>query len=518
MEPQGELILCLGPPGAQSFQQLFLIRRQDKNIDHRCADRFIAVLSNLFRTLNVDVDEHVVTFPEASHDLAFEGAVELTMDLGVLEKLLLLDPIFEFLPAQKEIVGPVDFPFPGGAGRCGDGVIGNVVLVGESMAKGCFPGTRGAGNHAKQAKTLKFGWIQEITSGMRRDATREFPQTQRGITPVEGCQFRTQVITSGSSSMIEVSGLTKRYVGHTAVDDVSFKVSKGEIVGFLGPNGAGKSTTIRMMTCFLTPTAGTATIDGFDIEKDSIKVRQRIGYMPENVPLYHDMRVTEFLRFRGSLKGITAKKLGSRVDEVIDKCSLGDVQNKIIATLSKGYRQRVGLADALVGDPELLILDEPTNGLDPQQIRHFRELIKELGKEHTIFLSTHILPEVEKTCNRILIINRGKLKASDTPQNLVQRRREGSDIVLEIKANPKEARPLIKKVKRVGKVKEETAPKGWARFLVSADRNVDLSEQLFDLAVENQWKVRELSRRNASLEDAFVDLVKRDIAEEADES
>lgn len=313
--------------------------------------------------------------------------------------------------------------------------------------------------------------------------------------------------------MIEVSDLTKRYVAHTAVDQISFEVDRGEIVGFLGPNGAGKSTTIRMLTCFLTPTAGSAKIDGLDVEKDSIAVRRKIGYMPENVPLYHDMRVEEYLLFRGSLKGLSGKSLALGVGEAMETCSLSEVSRKMISTLSKGYRQRVGLADALINKPDLLILDEPTNGLDPQQIRHFRNLIKELGQRHTIFLSTHILPEVEMTCNRIIIINRGKLKASDTPENLMLRRREGREWDLLLKANPEKAASAIRKLKEVESVEEDPAEKGLARLQVVASGQGNPAESIFDLAVERQWKILEMSRHSRSLEDAFVDIVKEDGAD-----
>lgn len=312
--------------------------------------------------------------------------------------------------------------------------------------------------------------------------------------------------------MIEVSRLTKRYVGHTAVDAVSFKVDKGEIVGFLGPNGAGKSTTIRMLTCFLTPTAGSATVGGLDIEKDSIAVRRKIGYMPENVPLYLDMRVNEYLKFRGALKGLSKKELSDGIGEAIEVCSLKEVEKKMISTLSKGYRQRVGLADALVNKPELLILDEPTNGLDPSQIRQFRELIKSLGERHTIFLSTHILPEVEMTCGRVMIINRGKLRASDTPQNLVSRRLEGSDLIIELNAPSKKVIPLVKGIDGVSNVSEEPGRGESSRLRISTKGKKDISESVFDLAVEKGWKLTEISRQNGTLEDAFVDLVRKEDA------
>src|SRR5471032_1121479 len=234
--------------------------------------------------------------------------------------------------------------------------------------------------------------------------------------------------------MIEVENLSKTYSGFRAVQGISFHVKKGEIVGFLGPNGAGKSTTMKVLAGYLPPTDGKIRIAVFDVVTDSIEVRKRIGYMPENVPLYSDMRVNEFLRFRAELKKVARRKIKGRMEIVKDLCSLKDVENKIIGTLSKGYRQRVGLADALVHDPDLLILDEPTIGLDPNQIRQVRELIKNLGRKHTILLSTHILSEVELTCARVLVINRGRIEASDTPANLTKLVRGGGSIVLEVKA------------------------------------------------------------------------------------
>src|SRR5579862_1841824 len=231
--------------------------------------------------------------------------------------------------------------------------------------------------------------------------------------------------------MIKVEGLTKRYGGFTAIDDISFEVGKGEIVGFLGPNGAGKSTTMRILSSFMPATSGRASIAGFDVFEKSLEARAHLGYLPENVPLYTDMRVTEYLNYRAAIKGVKGRRVRERVGDVKELCSLRDVENKIIGTLSKGYRQRVGLADALVHDPDLLILDEPTIGLDPNQIRQVRELIKNLGKHHTILISTHILPEVEMTCSRVIIINKGKIEASDTPKNLVDRIRTSGGIRLE---------------------------------------------------------------------------------------
>src|SRR3984957_3111532 len=246
--------------------------------------------------------------------------------------------------------------------------------------------------------------------------------------------------------MIEVENLSKTYSGFRAVQGISFHVNKGEIVGFLGPNGAGKSTTMKVLAGYLPPTDGKIRIAGFDVVTDSIEVRKRIGYMPENVPLYTDMRVNEFLRFRAELKQVARRKIKDRVETVKQWCSLKDVENKIIGTLSKGYRQRVGLADAMVHDPELLILDEPTIGLDPNQIRAVRDLIKDLGKRHTILLSTHILSEVELTCNRVLVINRGKIEAQDTPANLTKLVRGGGSVILEVKASGAD---VIAKMKQI---------------------------------------------------------------------
>src|SRR5258706_3157304 len=220
------------------------------------------------------------------------------------------------------------------------------------------------------------------------------------------------------AAMIEVSDLTKRYAGHTAVSDLSFKVGRGEIVGLLGPNGAGKSTTMRILSGFLPATSGTARVAGFDVFHQADEVRRRIGYMPENNPLYPEMRVRQHLKFRARLKGLSRKRSRERVDVVTQQCGLADVSKEIVGHLSKGYRQRVGLADALVHEPELIILDEPTIGLDPNQIRSVRQLIKDLAHAHTVLISTHILPEAEMTCSRVLILHEGKVLAEGTPEHL----------------------------------------------------------------------------------------------------
>src|SRR5678816_901580 len=234
--------------------------------------------------------------------------------------------------------------------------------------------------------------------------------------------------------MIEVVNLTKRYAGRTALSNISFTVGRGEIVGLLGPNGAGKSTTMRILSCFLPATSGTVRVAGLDVFRHSEEVRRRIGYMPENNPLHFDMRVREYLKFRARLKGLGRRQSRDRVDTVLEQCSLTDVSHRIVGQLSKGYRQRVGLADALVHEPELIILDEPTIGLDPNQIRSVRQLIKSLGGKHTVLISTHILPEVEMTCNRVLILHQGRILAADTTENLQQLIGDRGQVVAEIAA------------------------------------------------------------------------------------
>ncbi len=310
--------------------------------------------------------------------------------------------------------------------------------------------------------------------------------------------------------MIEVSQLTKRYARHEAVRDISFSVARGEIVGFLGPNGAGKTTTLRMLTGYLPPTSGTATIAGHDIFRHSIDARRKIGYMPENVPLYEDMRVKEYLKFRAQIKGLGNGDTRRRVAEVIDTCGLGDVRRKMIKTLSKGYRQRVGLADALVHDPELLILDEPTNGLDPNQIRQIRELIRRLGQSHTVLISTHILSEVEMTCNRVIIIDGGQIKAADSPANLVGQMRAAGRIQVEIQADPEVVAGALNRLDHVKKVMPETLDENWTRYTVWVDSGADPRERIAQLASQYGWPLRSLFRHVATLEDVFVELTRRD--------
>ena len=310
--------------------------------------------------------------------------------------------------------------------------------------------------------------------------------------------------------MIQVNQLTKRYARHEAVRGIDFSVERGEIVGFLGPNGAGKTTTLRMLTGYLPPSSGTARVAGFDVFHDSIEARKRIGYMPENVPLYDDMRVREYLSFRAGIKGLDGAALRHRVGEVIELCGLQSVRRKMIKTLSKGFRQRVGLADALVHDPELLILDEPTNGLDPNQIRQIRELIKQLGKSHTVLISTHILHEVEMICNRVIIIDQGKIKAADTPENLIAQMRAAGRVQVELQYDADLASAALNRIDGVKKVTPEPMEDGWNRFTVWLDSESDSREAMAKLAAQNSWPMRSLFRHVATLEDVFVELTRRD--------
>ena len=305
--------------------------------------------------------------------------------------------------------------------------------------------------------------------------------------------------------MIQVENLIKRYAGGEAVRGITFSVEKGEVVGFLGPNGAGKSTTMRMLTGYLPPTDGRIEVAGAKLPQESLLVRQRIGYMPENVPLYPEMRVEEFLEYRGRLKRVSRGEISHRVGLVLDQCGLTDVRKKIIGSLSKGFRQRVGLADALVHNPMLLILDEPTAGLDPHQIRSFRELIKELGKDRTILLSTHILSEVEMVCGRAIIINKGKIEASDTLANLEKRVQAGA-LQIEVKADPAGAKEKLAKISEVSAVTELNRAGDWISFEVTAAPGKDIRGEVDGLIKREQWPLREFRREKARLEDVFVEL------------
>ncbi|MEY2491849.1 MAG: gliding motility-associated transport system ATP-binding protein [Verrucomicrobiota bacterium] len=310
--------------------------------------------------------------------------------------------------------------------------------------------------------------------------------------------------------MIKVENLTKKYAGQTAIRDLNFEVAQGEIMGFLGPNGAGKTTTMRILASFMPPTSGRATIAGFDTFEQSLQARAHLGYMPENVPLYNDMRVTEYLNYRAALKGIRHRRMAERVGDVKELCGLKEVENKLIGALSKGYRQRVGLADALVHEPDLLILDEPTSGLDPNQIRQVRELIKNLGKQHTILLSTHILPEVEMTCSRVIIIHRGRIEACDTPENLLSRIRTAGGVALEAKTGADDGAAELRKIPGVRDV-TVSDDGDWKLFSLRVESGGDVREEVFKLARDRHWNVRELTARRATLEDVFVEITHSDV-------
>jgi ABC-2 type transport system ATP-binding protein len=311
--------------------------------------------------------------------------------------------------------------------------------------------------------------------------------------------------------MITVKELTKNYAHTTAVDQISFEVQKGQIVGFLGPNGAGKTTTMRMLTCFLAPTAGTASVAGFDILEQPLEVKKRIGYLPETPPIYPEMRTVEYLMFVGRLKGIAGSDLRARVDYVSERCSIADVRNKLIGKLSKGYRQRVGLAQAIIHNPDVLILDEPTAGLDPKQINETRDLIKSLAGDHTIILSTHILPEVSQTCEQVIIINKGKIVATDSVTNLQHRARSGESVVVEVagRNGNLDSAAVQRKLQQVAGV-SRVIPKadGQKRliFEVEAGKDQSIRGDVARAVVEAGWDLNELRASALSLEEIFLQL------------
>jgi ABC-2 type transport system ATP-binding protein len=311
--------------------------------------------------------------------------------------------------------------------------------------------------------------------------------------------------------MITVNGLTKRYAHTVAVDQISFEVQKGQIVGFLGPNGAGKTTTMRMLTCFLTPTSGTATVAGFDILEQPLEVKKRIGYLPETPPVYPEMRIDEYLAFVGQLKGLTGSDLRARVDYAAERCAIADVRNKIIGKLSKGYRQRVGLAQAIIHNPDVLILDEPTAGLDPKQINETRDLIKSLAGDHTIILSTHILPEVSQTCERVIIINKGKIVATDSVSNLQQRARSGESVLVEVAGrngnlDPAAVQRKLEQIVGVSRVTAKADGQKRVIFEVEAAKDRGVRGDVARAVVESGWDLNELRPAAMSLEEIFLQL------------
>ena len=305
--------------------------------------------------------------------------------------------------------------------------------------------------------------------------------------------------------MIRVKNLTKRYGPVLAVDDITFHVERGGVVGFLGPNGAGKTTTMRILTCFHTATSGTASIGGFDVFKDSLEVRRRVGYLPENTPLYPEIRVREYLSFRGKLLDMSYPDRVSAIRRVAERCWLGDFIDRPIGHLSKGMRQRVGLAEAIMHEPEVLILDEPTLGLDPGQIRETRNLIMELGRHHTVLLSSHILPEVEQTCGRAIIIAAGKIVASGSPQELRDRFSASGRVIAEVKGPLEQIEQAVRSLSGVVKV-DASSKNGWIRLAVEPKPNTDVREDIFRLTTDKGWSLREIRREGATLEDFFVQV------------
>jgi ABC-2 type transport system ATP-binding protein len=305
--------------------------------------------------------------------------------------------------------------------------------------------------------------------------------------------------------MIQVENLTKRYGPTVAVDDVTFAVKTGEILGFLGPNGAGKTTTMKVLTCFMPPTAGTVKIDGLDVFENSLEVRRKIGYLPESAPLYTEMNVIEYLSFVAGLRGVEKAKLKSQLDAMITLCGLSGVTKKEIGELSKGFRQRVGLAQAMIHDPEILILDEPTSGLDPNQIVEIRNLIKRMGEKKTVILSTHILPEVQATCHRVLIISRGKLVADGAPHELTGQFRGDETVEVAVTgATADQLRATLSRIPGVAWLEVREGTEVWAK--ITAERTTDLREPIFRAVVDAGWTLLELHREKTSLEQVFRQL------------
>lgn len=315
--------------------------------------------------------------------------------------------------------------------------------------------------------------------------------------------------------MIEVQGLTKNYGNFQALKGISFKVEKGEILGFLGPNGAGKTTTMRILTCFFPATSGTAKIAGFDVFEEAMEVRKRLGYLPESVPLYTDMQAEDYLDFAAGIKGVPAKEIKKRVEKVMDEVGITHMRRKLIREMSKGYRQRVGLAQALINDPEVLILDEPTVGLDPKQIVDIRKLIKDLSGRRTVILCTHILPEVSMTCQRVIIINDGKLVAVDTTKNLTERLQGARRMLLKVGGPADDVISTVKRITGVRAIEAVKGPEGEAAsgskavndFKVDFEKGVDVRGDIPAAIVHKGWQLLEMKSVEMSLEDVFVKLV-----------
>ena len=311
--------------------------------------------------------------------------------------------------------------------------------------------------------------------------------------------------------MIEVKNVTKKYPNIKAVDNINFTIKDGEVVGFLGPNGAGKTTTMNMITGFIEPTEGQIIINGFDIVKKSKKAKKQIGYMPEGVPLYTELTAREFVNYMAELKDVKAKERKEAVEKAIEETGLKDVQNKLIKNLSRGYKQRVSMAGALVGNPEVIILDEPTVGLDPKQITEIRSLIKELGKKHTVILSSHILSEVSQICERVIIINHGKIVAIDTPENLENKTKEKNTILVTVEDKNEKMKNLKEEVKEVEEIKlVKDNEDGTKQYAVTSADKVDLRKKIFEILPKQDITIFELKKDESTLEDAFIKLIDSD--------
>ena len=308
--------------------------------------------------------------------------------------------------------------------------------------------------------------------------------------------------------MIEVKHVTKKYGNFTAVDDINFTIKNDEIVGFLGPNGAGKSTTMNMITGYIEPTSGKIIVNDYEISKDPKKVKRQIGYMPESTPLYNDLTVREFVNYMADLKYVKRKDKKEKVDKVLQDVGLTDVQKKLIRNLSRGYKQRVSMAGALIGDPKVLILDEPTVGLDPKQITEIRDLIRKLGKNHTVILSSHILSEVSQICEKVIIINKGKVLAVDTPSNLEEKFEEENRIFVTVEDEKNKIEKVAKKIKNLKSIEFiKDKNDGTKQYELIADKSTDLRKEIFNLFPKNDINILELKKSEITLEDAFLKLI-----------
>ena len=312
--------------------------------------------------------------------------------------------------------------------------------------------------------------------------------------------------------MIQVKNLTKKYGNYIAIDNLSFQVNDGEIIGLLGPNGAGKSTTMNMLTGYIEATDGSILIDGKDILKDGKEIKKQIGYMPENIPLYLDLTVREFIKFMAELKYVPKKNIENEVKEIIEKVNLEEVQNKLIRNLSRGFKQRVSLAGAIIGNPKILILDEPTIGLDPKQIIETRELIKALGKKHTIILSSHILSEVSQICEKVIIINKGKLVAIDTPANLEKMFNEDNKIIVTVEDKENKMNNLKNKYKEISRIELlKDNNDGTKQYCIIPNEKIDFRNKLFEILPKENITIFELKKSEVSLEDVFIELINKGI-------